>query len=174
MLSDLHSPLSLPQQVLSPLSFNLSLTRPGLQIQAPQLICLTMHRHFTVSIKLDTLHFIRDGQTVFEAKTLTSNAAYLVGNIIPVGEFASLSSTATLPMDLTLLHRRLCHHHSAGIRKLLSGNLVTLDSSLIQKLSLIRYVKPAKLVRCMQIHSLSRPLEPPDPFSLCTAMCMAL
>src|SRR5258708_31385884 len=28
-------------------------------------------------------------------------------------------------MDLTLLHRRLCHHHLAGIRKLLSGNLVT-------------------------------------------------
>ena len=26
---------------------------------------------------------------------------------------------------LSLLHRRLCHHHLAGIRKLLSGNLVT-------------------------------------------------
>jgi len=34
-------------------------------------------------------------------------------------------------MDLSLLHCRLCHHHLAGIRKLLSGNLVnglTLDS----------------------------------------------
>jgi hypothetical protein len=28
-------------------------------------------------------------------------------------------------MDLTLLHRHLCHHHLAGIRKLLLGNLVT-------------------------------------------------
>ena len=33
-----HSPLSLPQQVLSPLSFNLSLTHPGMQTQVPQLI----------------------------------------------------------------------------------------------------------------------------------------
>ena len=86
---------------------------------------LTMHRHFTVSIMLDTLSFIRDGKTVFQARTISSNAAYLVGDTIPVEEFASLSSTATLPMDLTLLHRRLCHHHLAGIRRLLSVNLVT-------------------------------------------------
>ena len=33
-----HSLLMLPLQVLSPLSFNLSLTHPGMQIQAPQLI----------------------------------------------------------------------------------------------------------------------------------------
>ena len=46
-------------------------------------------------------------------------------NTIPVEELASLSSTATLPMDLTLLHCHLCHHHLAGIRKLLLGNLVT-------------------------------------------------
>jgi len=84
-----------------------------------------MHRHFNVSIKLDTLHFIRGGHTVFQAKVSTSNAAYLVGDTIPVDEFASLSSTATLSMDLTLPHCHLCHHHLAGIRKLLSGNLVT-------------------------------------------------
>jgi hypothetical protein len=86
---------------------------------------LTMHHHFTISIELDTLHFIRDSQTVFEVKTSPSNAAYLVGETILVEELASLSSTATLPIDLTLLLCRLCHHHLAGIRKLLSGNLVT-------------------------------------------------
>src|SRR6266702_4195301 len=43
---------------------------------------------------------------------------------IPVEEFASLSSATTLPLDWDLWHRRLCHHHLAGIKKLLSGNLV--------------------------------------------------
>ena len=59
------------------------------------------------------------------AKVSTSNAAYLVGDTIAVKEFASLLSTATLPMDLSLLHCHLCHYHLAGIRKLLSDNLVT-------------------------------------------------
>ena len=35
------------------------------------------------------------------------------------------TSTSTLPLDLDLWHRRLCHHHLAGVKKLLSGNLVT-------------------------------------------------
>jgi transposase InsO family protein len=58
-------------------------------------------------------------------KTGASNVAYLVGDTIPVEEFASLSSATTLPLDWDLWHRRLCHHHLAGIKKLSSGNLVT-------------------------------------------------
>jgi transposase InsO family protein len=110
---------------MAPLEFTNVLYVPSLSTNLFSVLYLTIHRHFTVSIKLDTLHFIRESQTVFEAKISSSNAAYLVGETIPVEELASLSSTATLPMDLTLLHRRLCHHHLAGIRKLLSGNLVT-------------------------------------------------
>ena len=110
---------------MAPLEFTNVLYVPSLSTNLFSVLYLTMHRHFTVSIEQDTLHFIRDGHIVFQAKVSTSNAAYLVGATIPVEEFASLSSTATLPMDLSLLHRRLCHHHLAGIRKLLSGNLVT-------------------------------------------------
>jgi hypothetical protein len=51
---------------------------------------LTMHCYFSISIALDTLHFIKNGQTVFQVKVSSSNAAYLVGNTIPVKEFASL------------------------------------------------------------------------------------
>ncbi len=112
-------------QEMAPLEFTNVLYVPTLSTNLFSVLYLTMHHHFTVSISLDTLHFIRAGQTVFQAKVSSSNAAYLIGNTIPVEEFASLSSTATLPFDLTLLHRRLCHHHLAGIRKLLSGNLVT-------------------------------------------------
>jgi len=111
---------------MAPLEFTNVLYVPSLSTNMFSVLYLTIHCHFTVSIELDTtIHFIRDGQTVFQAKTSSSNATYLVGNTIPVEELASLSSTATLPMDLTLLHRRLCHHHLAGIRKLLLDNLVT-------------------------------------------------
>ena len=98
---------------------------PSLSTNLFSVLYLTMHRHFTVSIILDTINFIRSGQTLFQAKVAHSNAAFLVGETVPVEEFASLSSTTTLPMDLDLWHRRLCHHHLAGVKKLLSGNLVT-------------------------------------------------
>jgi hypothetical protein len=98
---------------------------PSLSINLFSVLYLTMHHHFNVSIELDKLHFIRGGHVVFQAKVSMSNAAYLVEDTIPVEEFASLSSTATLPMDLTLLHHRLCHHHPAGIN-LMTG--LKLDS----------------------------------------------
>ena len=111
---------------MAPLEFTNVLYIPSLSANLFSVLYLTIYCHFTVLIELDTIHFIRDGQTLFQAKTSSSNAAYHVGNTLPVEELASLSSTAILPMDLTLLHCCLCHHHLAGIiRKLLSGNLVT-------------------------------------------------
>jgi len=110
---------------MTPLELTNVLYVPSLSNNLFSVLYLTMHCHFTVFIKLDTLHIIRDSQTVFEAKISFSNAAYLVGETISVEELASLSSTATLPMDLTLLHCRLCHYHLAGIRKLLSEYLIT-------------------------------------------------
>jgi len=112
-------------QEMAPVEFTNVLYVPNLTNNLLSVLYITMHRHFSVSIVLDTLHFIRDGKTVFQAKVSSSNAAYLVGTTAPVQEFASLSSTTSLPMDLGLWHRRLCHHHLAGVRKLLSGNLVT-------------------------------------------------
>ena len=73
-----------------------------------------MHHHFSVSIEKDTLNFIRSDQTMFQAKISPStNAAFLVGESVPVEEFTSLSSTSTLPLDLDLWHRRLGHHPSS-------------------------------------------------------------
>src|ERR1700754_2518908 len=89
------------------------------------LLYLMLNRRLIVSIERDTLHCIRANRIAFQANTGATNAAYLIGDTIPVQEFASLSSTTTLPLDWDLWHRRLCHHHLAGIKKLLSGNLVT-------------------------------------------------
>ena len=80
-------------------------------------------------------------------KTGASNSAFLVGDTIPVEEFASLSSATTLPLNWDLCHHCLCHHHLAGIKKLQSGNLV----------------------RGFKLDS-----EPQSPSNLSTAMCMAL
>ena len=110
---------------MRPLEFSNVLYVPSLSTNLFSVLYLSMHRHFTVTIELDTLSFIRSGQTLFQAKVSPSNAAFLVGQTVPVKESASLFSTTTLPMDLDLWHRRLCHHHLAGVKKLLSGNLVT-------------------------------------------------
>jgi hypothetical protein len=112
-------------QEMAPLEFTNVLHVPSLSTNLFSVLYLTMNSHFSISIELDTLNFIRNGQTVSQAKVSPSNAAFLVGETIPVEEFASLSSTTTFPMDLELWHRPLWHHHLAGVKKLLSGNLVT-------------------------------------------------
>src|SRR6266568_4582288 len=111
-------------QEMRPLEFSNVLYVPALSTNLFSVLYLTLHHHFIVSIEKDTIHFIRDNRIAFQAKTGPSNAAYLVGDTIPVEEFASLSSATTLPLDWDLWHRRLCHQHLAGIKKLLSGNLV--------------------------------------------------
>ena len=175
-LHPLLPPLTLPP-VLQAAPFAsfaplLVMLRPNASLSSISCI-LTLHCHFTVCIEQDTMYFIRDNKIAFQAKTGASNSAFLSGDTIPVGEFASLSSATTLPLDWDLWHRRLCHHHLAGIRKLQSGNLVT-GLSLIHKQTLIQYVKPAKLERCMQIPSLLRPPGPQNPSNSSTVMCMAL
>ena len=111
-------------QEMPPLEFTDVLYVPALCSSLFSVLFLAFHRSFTVSIEQDTMLFIRDNRIVFQAKTGASTAAFLVGDTIPVEEFASLSSATTLPLDWDLWHRRLCHSHLAGMEKLLSGNLV--------------------------------------------------
>ena len=98
---------------------------PTLSSNLLSVLYLTMHRSFTTLIERDTLHFIRDNKILFQAQVTAFNSAFLLGETIPVQQFASLSSTSPRTLDLARWHRRLCHHHLAGIKKLLSGNLVT-------------------------------------------------
>ena len=112
-------------QEMAPLEFTNVLYVPALCSNLFSVLYLTLHRHFTVCIEQDTMYFIRDNKIAFQAKTGASNSAFLVGDTIPVEEFASLSSATTLLLNWDLWHHCLCHHHLAGIRKLQSGNLVT-------------------------------------------------
>ena len=112
-------------QEMAKLEFTNVLYVPSLSSNLFSVLYLTMHRSFTILIERDTLHFIRDNKILFQAHVSPSNSAFLLGNTIPVQQIASLSTSSPLPLDLSLWHRRLCHQHLAGVKKLLSGNLVT-------------------------------------------------
>jgi len=63
------------------------------------------------------------GTQLFVASISSSNAAFLDGSTVPLAEYASAATT--LPLDIDLWHRRLAHHHLAGVRMLLDHKLVT-------------------------------------------------
>ena len=75
---------------MAPLEFSNVLYVPALCSNLFSVLYLTLHRSFTVCIEKDTMHFIRDNRIAFQAKTGASNAAFLVGDTIPMEEFASL------------------------------------------------------------------------------------
>jgi GAG-pre-integrase domain len=112
-------------QKMSPLEFTNVLYVPSLSSNLFSVLYLTTYRSVTVLIVRDTLNFLRDGHIVIQAQVNALNAAFLTGETLPVEHFASLSSSTTLPMDWDLWHQCLCHQHLAGVKKLLSGNLVT-------------------------------------------------
>jgi transposase InsO family protein len=111
-------------QNVQPVEFTNVLYVPALRNNLLSVFYLTMHRNFRLFAVGDSVKFIRDGNVLFEAKVNVSNSAFLQGDTIPVEEHVNLSSSATLPVDLTLWHRRLCHHHIAGVKKLIRNNLV--------------------------------------------------
>ena len=112
-------------QEMVPLEFTNVLYVPSLSSNLFSVLYLIIHCSFTIFIERDILHFIRDSKILFQAHVLPSNSAFLLGETIPVQQIPSLLSSLPLPLDLSLWHHHLCHHHLAGIKKLLSGNLVT-------------------------------------------------
>ena len=118
---------------------------------------------------LSRTYFISSGVAILSSKQRSQHLMLhiLLGTPFHVEEFASLSSTATLPMDLTLLHHCLCHYH------LLSGNLVT-GLKLDSKAEPDPVCEACKAGKMLQIHSHLRPQEPPGPSNSSTAMCMAI
>ena len=112
------------EQKVAPLEFTNVLYVPTLSSNLFSVLYLTMHHSFIILIERDTLHFIWDNKILFQAHVSPSNSAFLLGNTVPVQQIASLSTSSPLPLDLFLWHCCLCHQHLAGIKKLLSGNLM--------------------------------------------------
>ena len=91
---------------------------PGFNPQSGHLFCQPL------TITASQMSFERPtGTPLFVASISNSNAAFLDGSTVPLAEYASAATT--LPLDIELWHRRLAHHHLAGVRMLLDKNLVT-------------------------------------------------
>ncbi|OAX30486.1 hypothetical protein K503DRAFT_705205, partial [Rhizopogon vinicolor AM-OR11-026] len=99
---------------------------PDLRNNLLSVLFLTRHKGFTVTINVSKMSFERPtGSPLFVASIGDSNAdaAFLDDETVPIAEYASAATA--LPLDLNLWHRRLAHHHLAGVRTLLKKEFVT-------------------------------------------------
>jgi transposase InsO family protein len=97
---------------------------PDLRNNLLSVLYLTRNIGFTVHINSSHMSFERPtGTPLFVATISGSNAAFLDGSTVPLAEYASAATT--VPLDIDLWHRRLAHHHLAGVRTLLDEGLVT-------------------------------------------------
>ena len=100
---------------------------PKLRNNLLSVLYLTRYKQFSVVILESVMTFIRSGSPLFAAAVNALNSAYLEGTTVPIASIqvnAALSSS-TLPMDTSLWHRRLCHHHYKGIDRILKEDLVS-------------------------------------------------
>jgi hypothetical protein len=84
---------------------------PALRNNLLSIFYLTMHRNFRLFAAGDSVKFIRDGNVLFKAKVNMYNYAFLQGDTTSLEEHVNLSRSTTLPLDISLWHRQLCHHH---------------------------------------------------------------
>src|SRR6202041_1505282 len=108
------------------LLFSRVLHVPQLQNSLLSVLFLTRHGEYKISIDSRYIHFNRHGRTVFRASITCQNSAFLDGHTVPASlpvESANLSST--LPLDLSLWHRRFGHTNYGYVKQLHSKDMVT-------------------------------------------------
>ena len=96
---------------------------PALRNNLLSCLFLTKHKGFTIYINSKAMHFNRDNTTLFYAPISNSISAQLDGHVVP--EFESANLVSTLPLDLSLWHRRCAHHGYADIAKMEREEMVT-------------------------------------------------
>jgi len=96
---------------------------PDLRTNLLSILYLTRQKQFTVTINSHEMKFTRDNTLLFTAKINENNAAFLDGATDENTESASYIST--LPLDISLWHRRLAHHDHNSVKHMISKQLVT-------------------------------------------------
>jgi hypothetical protein len=76
---------------------------PQLRNNLLSCLYLTCRRGYEIHISSNSMDFLLSRKTIFTASINSSNAAYLDGVTEPISEFANISST--IPLDLNLWHR---------------------------------------------------------------------
>jgi hypothetical protein len=97
---------------------------PHLRNNLLAVLYLTRRSAIVVNINATQMSFARSGgPPLFVAPINEHNAAFLDGVTEPITEFANAATT--IPLDLSLWHRRLAHHNLVDVKALNERNLVT-------------------------------------------------
>jgi hypothetical protein len=96
---------------------------PDLRTNLLSILYLTRQKQFIVKIDSHQMTFTRDNTLLFTAQINENNAAFLDGTTDANSESASYIST--LPLDISLWHRRLAHHDYNSVKQMISKQLVT-------------------------------------------------
>ena len=96
---------------------------PDLRTNLLSILYLTRQKQFTVKIDSHEMMFTRNNTLLFTAQINENNAAFLDGTTDANSESASYIST--LPVDISLWHRRLAHHDYNSVKQMISKQLVT-------------------------------------------------
>ena len=96
---------------------------PDLRTNLLSILYLTRHKQFTVIIDAHEMRFRRNGTVLFTAQINENNAAFLDGATDANLESAHLMST--LPLNISLWHRRLAHHDYNSVKHMIAHQLVT-------------------------------------------------
>lgn len=83
---------------------------------------LTRQKEFIVTIRSNKLLFCRHRKLLFTATVNENNCGSLDGHTVPVSHFAHVSTT--LPLDLSLWHRRLGHINYEYVQRMFRDSLV--------------------------------------------------
>ena len=96
---------------------------PALHNNLLAVLYLTKNKGIDIHISNDKMKFSnKSAQLLFTATIDNDNIRYLDGSTIDIMESVHLAST--LPLDLSLWHKRLGHHNYAGINMMISKNMV--------------------------------------------------
>ncbi|MGH7239339.1 MAG: GAG-pre-integrase domain-containing protein [Candidatus Saccharimonadales bacterium] len=105
------------------LEFSRVLYIPKFHTNLLSVLYLTEKKNFHVLTTKGHMFFSHKDQLIFSA-TVKDRVGYLNGTMkVQNAEFVGL--TNTVPLDWTLWHRRMAHHHLDGIKKLMEEKLVT-------------------------------------------------
>src|ERR671929_620035 len=109
-------------QIHRDVEFSRVLHVPALRNNLLAVLYLTKHKSFDVHISGDNIDFERNKTVLFTASINNDNIGYLNGSTIDLNESVHLAST--LPLDLSLWHKRLGHHNYDDIKLMIRQNLV--------------------------------------------------
>ena len=96
---------------------------PKIQNNLLSVIHLTWSGPFNVTISSQKMEFCEDGNLRIIARLNDNNSAFLEG--LTKNNSENTMSILTLPIDITLWHRRFRHHHHARICESITKGLVT-------------------------------------------------